>query len=457
MHCRRFRRPAILHLSCVRLLGHAGSDVDSAYRSPAEIDAAERRDPVLRAALDLIAAGVLDAEDVLSLEARAAERVAAEAERAVGRPKLTTRSEVMAPLARPIAPALEREAARSARPLSTTPLTLAQGINLALGEALDRYPQALVFGEDVAKKGGVYGVTKGLFARSGPLRVFNTLLDEQTILGIALGSATLGLLPIPEIQYLAYLHNAEDQLRGEASTMQFFSNGAYDNPMLLRIAGLGYQKGFGGHFHNDNALGVLRDIPGIVLIVPSRADDAVELYRSALALAVGARRVLVSVEPIALYHERDLYEPGDSAWLATPGAGISSVPSPRVYHEQAQDLLIVSYGNGVHLGLRAARRLEREHRIESSVIDLRWLSPLPIETVLEHARRVGRVLMVDEGRRSGGVSEALCAALLDAQAPGIRAARVTSADSFIPLGEAANLVLVSEQEIVDAALGLLRQ
>jgi len=189
--------------------------------------------------------------------------------------------------------------------------------------------------------------------------------------------------------------------------------------------------------------------------VPSRADDAVELYRSALALAVGARRVVVSIEPIALYHERDLYEAGDSGWLATPGTRISSAPEPRVYHEAARDLAIVSYGNGVHLGLRAARKLEREHGISSSVVDLRWLMPLPIERVLEQARRVGHVLLVDEGRRSGGVSEGLATALLDAGETGLRAARVTSADSFIPLGDAANLVLLGEQEIVGAALKLL--
>jgi 2-oxoisovalerate dehydrogenase E1 component len=102
----------------------------------------------------------------------------------------------------------------------------------------------------------------------------DTLLDEQSILGLGLGAGLSGLLPVPEIQYLAYLHNAEDQLRGEAASMQFFSAGQYRNPMVVRVAGLAYQKGFGGHFHNDNAVGVLRDIPGLVVAVPSRAEDA---------------------------------------------------------------------------------------------------------------------------------------------------------------------------------------
>ena len=82
--------------------------------------------------------------------------------------------------------------------------------------------------------------------------MFNTLLDETVILGLAQGFANMGMLPIPEIQYLAYFHNACDQIRGEAASLQFFSNDQYRNPMLVRIAGLGYQRGFGGHFHNDN-------------------------------------------------------------------------------------------------------------------------------------------------------------------------------------------------------------
>ncbi len=164
-------------------------------------------------------------------------------------------------------------------------LTLAQAINAALADLLEDRPHALVFGEDVAVKGGVYGVTRGLRRRYGGRRVFDTLLDEQTILGTALGAGLAGALPIPEIQYLAYLHNAEDQLRGEAASLAFFSAGQYRNAMVVRIPGLAYQKGFGGHFHNDNSLAVLRDIPGLVLCVPSHPDDAGPLLRECADLA----------------------------------------------------------------------------------------------------------------------------------------------------------------------------
>src|SRR4029453_10428886 len=139
--------------------------------------------------------------------------------------------------------------------------------------------------EDVAAKGGVYGVTKGLRDRFGAGRVFDTVLDETSILGLGLGAGLSGMLPVPEIQYLAYLHNAEDQLRGEAGTMQVFSSGPNRNPMVVRVAGLAYQEGFGGHFHNDNALAVLRDVPGLVLAVPASAAEAAPLLRTCLAAA----------------------------------------------------------------------------------------------------------------------------------------------------------------------------
>lgn len=454
-HCRRTRRSAIFHLRCVRLLGHAGSDVDTTYRTPAEIEDAMAKDPVLRAATSAIDAGALTPKQVLDFDDRARERVEATAEDVLSRPKIATRAQVIRALVRPV---VASEIATRTRALChdhpNTPITLAQGINLALGEALDSLPETILFGEDVAKKGGVYGITKGLMQKAGALRVFNTLLDEQTILGLALGTANMGLLPIPEIQYLAYLHNAEDQLRGEAATMQFFSNLAYDNPMVVRVAGLAYQKGFGGHFHNDDSITVLRDIPGIIVAVPARGDDALELYRTAFALARESRRVVVMVEPIALYHTRDLHEANDAAWAAPPPAGGAEFARARVYQPEATDLLIATYGNGLHMSLRVARRIEAALNVKTRVLDLRWLVPLPLEDVLGHAKECGRLLVVDECRKSGSVSEAIGVALLDS-GTNVRFGRVTAADSFIPLGDAANLVLVDEDEIFDAARKLL--
>lgn len=451
-YCRKQRLPAFLHLQCRRLLGHAGSDVDVSYRPRDDIEQAEERDPVLCAAIDCIEAGVLSSADVLGLEQGAQARVERAGQLARQSTPLTSRAHVMAPLAPPTLE-LREPPEPDAGEIPSEAMSLAQGINLALREILDQHPEALLFGEDIARKGGVYGVTKGLLQHAGPARVFNTLLDEQTILGLALGTATHGLLPIPEIQYLAYLHNAEDQLRGEAATLRFFSNGAYDNPMIVRIAGLAYQKGFGGHFHNDNSLAVLRDIPGLIVGIPARADDAVEMYRTARELALKAREVVVIVEPIALYHERDLLQERDGLWLATPGPGLASLSEARVYAAEARDLLLVSYGNGVRLCLRASRTLAAEYGIRARTLDLRWLKPLPIDDVCRHLHDIGRALIVDECRRTASPSEELMTALVE-RSRDYELRRVTSADSFVPLGEAAGLVLVSESEIVQAALAL---
>jgi len=233
-----------------------------------------------------------------------------------GSPRLATAAQVMEPLAPyhpeqvwagaglAAEPARRDEAFAGRLPESAGGLTLAQSINAALADALAARPGLLVFGEDVARKGGVYGVTRGLAERFGATRVFDTLLDEQSILGLALGAGLAGLLPVPEVQYLAYLHNAADQIRGEAATMSFFSQGQYRNPLLLRIASLAYQEGFGGHFHNDNALASLREIPGLIVACPARPDDAAAMLRTCLATAEADGLVAQAADALRLYCRR---------------------------------------------------------------------------------------------------------------------------------------------------------
>ena len=299
----------------------------------------------------------------------------------------------------------------------------------------------------MAVKGGVYGVTRGLRDRFGSTRVFDTLLDEQTVLGTALGTSLAGFLPVPEIQYLAYLHNAEDQLRGEAASLRFFSDGQYDNGMVVRIPGLAYQKGFGGHFHNDNSLAVLRDIPGIAVAVASHPHSAPGLLRGCLDLAREGR-VCVYVEPIARYHTRDLFD-GDAGWLSPFDGATRAALGDVVGYGTGRDLLIVTFGNGVFMSLRVAATL-RADGFGCTVLDLAWVAPLPAAALVDAASRAFTILVVDETRHSGGVSEAVVATLVDA---GVEApiSRVTSADSFIPLGPAADTVLLQEDEILAAA------
>ncbi len=467
-HCRRTRRPTFLHLRVVRLLGHAGSDVESAYRDADAIESDAARDPLLVSARRLLERGV-EAGCLQATWATVRERVAAAVEVAADATPLTTREEVIAPLApchgEAVAAEAERVTDATARdaawgdaglPEDGPPRHLAVQINRALTDLLAQYPEALLFGEDVARKGGVYHVTPGLQARFGPRRVFDTLLDEQSILGMAQGAALLGALPIPEIQYLAYLHNAIDQLRGEAASLQFFSQGQFRNPMVVRIAGLGYQKGFGGHFHNDNGIAALREIPGLVVACPSRGDDAVGLLRTCAALAKVDGRVVVFLEPIALYMTRDLYDAGDSLWETPYPPPGEAVPfgAGRVHNAEAGDLLIVTYGNGVPMALRAARLLDERHGLAVRVLDLRWLAPLDHAAVAAHARDCGRVIVLDEGRRSGGIGEALLAGLVEQGCGGLPIRLVAGADSYQPLGPAAGLLLPNEDQVVAAAEAL---
>jgi 2-oxoisovalerate dehydrogenase E1 component len=475
---REERRPAVLHLSTVRLMGHAGADAEVAYRSTEEINRDLARDPLVATARLIVEAGLLAPDEVITRYDEVGWQVRKVAEEVLGEPKLSSVAEIVAPLAprRPLraAHAITEQATRALGPGAAAraqafggklpehggPLTLAQTINATLTDALAGNPGMLVFGEDVARKGGVYGVTKRLQERFGGERVFDTLLDETTILGLALGAGLDGRLPVPEIQYLAYLHNAEDQIRGEAATQSFFSSGAYRNPMVVRVAGLAYQQGFGGHFHNDNSVAVLRDVPGLVLAVPARPADAAPMLRSCLASAQADGSVCVFLEPIALYHTRDLYQQGDNEWLAPYAdpaqwaGGHVPVGRARTYPVgSAADLTIITYGNGLRMSLRVAAQLAAEG-VGSRVVDLRWLSPLPAGDLVREAAATGRVLIVDETRRSGGVGEGILAALVDGGFVGA-ARRIASADSLIPLGPAALHVLVGEDAITQGAQALL--
>jgi 2-oxoisovalerate dehydrogenase E1 component len=459
-HCRRARAPVFLHLETTRLWGHAGSDVESGYRTAEAIRFGEDRDPLPAAAKRLITLGVATPEQLRDLVERTRAEVRERSEESATRPHLGSRDAVVAPLAPYDADVVRAEAGRSAvEPTSPRNRTLSGLLNAALHDELAARPEMVLFGEDVGRKGGVYYVSAGLQQTFGHQRVFDTLLDETTILGLAQGLGLMGFLPVAEIQYLAYVHNALDQLRGEAASLSFFSSGQFTNPMVVRIAGLAYQKGFGGHFHNDNAIGALRDIPGLVLAVPARGDDAARMLRGAIALAKAHGRVVCFLEPIALYPERDLYEDGDGGWLTDyPAPGDVLLPGEvGVYHLEHTDVLIVTYTNGLRMSLRAARRLEVEHGIRARVVDLRWLNPLPVEAVRAHAAACSGVLVADECRATGaGIADAVIADLAEGGYGGpLRSVR--SADTYVPLGPAADAVLLSEDEIHDAALDLARK
>lgn len=471
-YCRNHRRPTFLHLKVVRMLGHAGTDFEPAYHTLDQIAAAEAQDPLLQSARLAIRYGLMTPDEIRDTYEGLRKRTMEAADRAVKRPRLTSVEQVVQPLG-PYSPAeVKAEAKRTLPheervntfggedklPENLGPRHLAVNLNSALFDLMAKYGDMFVFGEDVAQKGGVYYVTAGLLKRFRASRVFNTLLDEQTILGLAQGFGYMNALAFPEIQYLAYFHNACDQLRSEACSMQFFSQDQYRNPMVVRIASLGYQKGFGGHFHNDNSITALRDIPGLVIACPSRGDDAAEMLRTCAALAHVDGRVVAFLEPIALYMQKDLYEDGDDKWLFTyPSPDKSAaIGEPRVYHPKAKDVVVITYGNGVRMALRAAKQLKEEDKLDIRIVDLRWLSPLNAEAIAKHASDSDNVVILDEGRKSGGLGEGIITAMVEHCDRMPRVKRVVGVDTYIPLGPAANLVLPCEEDVVNAVRDLTK-
>ncbi len=458
---RTHRKPAFLHLRTVRLYGHAGPDVVTSYLPKAEVEADEAHDPLLYSARGLIAAGAATPQEVLDVYQTTLAEVAEAAQEMADIPRLRTAAEVMAPLVPPArtcaptnGPSPEQRGQVFGGDIAQMdqPQPMSRLINWAMHDLMLEHDEVLLMGEDVGRKGGNYGVTQKLHARFGPARVIDTLLDETSILGLAIGLAHNGFVPMPEIQFLAYLHNAEDQLRGEAATLPFFSNGQWANPMVIRISALGYQKGFGGHFHNDNSIAVLRDIPGVIIACPSDGAEAAQMLRECVRLAREEQRVVVFLEPIALYPMRDLLEAGDGGWMRHYPAPDQRIELGHVgVHGDGADLAIATYGNGHFLSRQAQHDLAADG-LDARVIDLRWIAPLPEEALMA-AIGDRPVLIVDECRKTGGQAEALMA--LMAERGVVRAARLTAEDSFIATGRAYGATLPSRESIVEAARRLV--
>ena len=466
---REGKKPVFLHVKTIRLLGHAGSDAEFVYRDVKAIEANERQDPLLHSARILLENEILTKDEIIQLYLQTEQRIAQVAAAVISKPKLSSAQQIMASIIPDEKPNnfqlmvdgnTRQQLFKHEKHNLSKPQHLAKLINWTLMDAMAEQSNMVLLGEDVGKKGGVYNVTTKLIDRFGKNRVMNTLLDEQSILGGAIGLAHNGFLPVPEIQFLAYVHNAEDQIRGEAATLPFFSNKQYTNPMVIRIAGLAYQKGFGGHFHNDNSFAVFRDIPGLILACPSNGQDAVEMLRSSIKLAQEQQRLVVFLEPIALYMTKDLHQKDDGEWTANyqyESLAEHEVNQSVSVYGQGEQLCILSYGNGYYLSRQAAKLLDRQG-ITTRVIDLRWLAPLDEQGIIEQVSACQNVLIVDECRETGSIGEALTTLLVEQSVlENKKLARVSAKDCFIPLGTAAYDVLPSVEQIFDAGQKLITQ
>ncbi len=468
-YARDFHKPVFLHMKTVRLFGHAGSDAEISYRSKAKIEETEANDPIFHSARILIEHNILTPQQIVDLYEHIKQQVSLVAQQVLQRPKLTDIEQVKSSIApkRLVSntPVLidetrrERLFSKEKLPMSK-PQNMARLLNWTLCDLLAQHDNIFIAGEDVGQKGGVYGVTKGLCNKFGKKRLINTLLDEQSILGLGIGAAHNGFLPIVEIQFLAYVHNAEDQIRGEAATLPFFSNGQFTNPMVIRIAGLGYQKGFGGHFHNDNSLSVFRDIPGLVIACPSNGRDASEMLRSAVSFAQEQQRVVIFIEPIALYMTKDLHQEGDGLWsfdYTSPRQSQRIEVGDIAQHGTGNELAIISYGNGFYLSSQAAKVLEEQYNIKLRLIDLRWLAPLKEEQLLEAIHGVEHILVVDECRETASFSEQLLTLIYQKKCSSQQVAKLCGEDCFVPLAGAATLGMPSKEQIIQSALKLVNK
>jgi 2-oxoisovalerate dehydrogenase E1 component len=433
--CRSGNGPAFVHGHVVRPYSHSLSDDDRLYRSAAELEADNLRDPLPKFQMRLLREGILDAEAINRLEKEVDEEVRLAAERALRSPLpevSSIRKHVYSEDLDPTSPELETKPALSA---DSQTRTMADLINCCLSDELRRDPRIVIFGEDVADcsreenleggrlkgKGGVFKLTAGLQAEFGSDRVFNSPLAEANIVGRAIGYATRGMKPVVEIQFFDYIWPAMHQLRNELSLLRWRSNGTYSAPVVVRVAVGGYLTG-GSIYHSQSGESIFTHTPGIRVVFPSNALDASGLLRTAIRCD----------DPVLFFEHKRLYResygraPYPGTDFAIPFGKANTVRS-------GTDVTIITYGAVVPRALQAAQKAQREQGIETEVIDLRTLNPYDWEAIATSVRKTSRVIIAHEDMLSWGYGAEIAARIGeelfdDLDAP---VKRVAAMDTFV--------------------------
>jgi 2-oxoisovalerate dehydrogenase E1 component len=390
--------PGLIHAKVTRPYSHSAADTQSKYRPKEELLDEAEHDPIHLLEEELITAGILDREAVERIHADAKDVVNAAAREALAgaRPDPATVLEHVY-----VVPAIAGDGRSHGEPPDATPVSFGDAINRTLHEVMAADERVRVFGEDVADapeavldevegKGGVFGTTHGLQKAFGIARCFNTPLAEANIVGRAVGQAIRGLHPAPEVQFFDYVWPAMTQIKTEAATVRWRSNGAFSCPLVLRIPIGGYLTG-GSIWHSQCGESIFAHVPGLVVMYPSRARDAAGLLRTAFR----CEDPVLFLEHKRLYRQpfaRDPFPPDD--FLIPLGKGD--------YVQRGDDLTIVSYGYTVHLAREAAATVAEETGRSIEIVDLRCLVPWDQELVAESVARTGRVLVVHEDIRSVG-------------------------------------------------------
>jgi pyruvate dehydrogenase E1 component beta subunit len=317
-------------------------------------------------------------------------------------------------------------------------MTMVQALNLALRQEMDQDDSIVLFGEDVARDGGVFRVTEGLTDRFGKERVFDTPLAESAIVGLAVGMAVYGLRPVCEIQFSGFSYLAFQQLEAHAARLRWRSQGAFHVPMVLRTP---YGAGVRAlEHHSESREAYWAHTPGLKIVIPSGP-------RVARALLAGAMR---DPDPVVFYEPKAIYR----AYREEVPEEQEALPLGRAeVIRQGDDLTLISYGAMLRRTLDAAQVLAEEDGIEADVIDLRSIAPLDHETLDESVRRTGRVVIVNEGPRSFGVPAEIVARLVEKSFWYLEApiARVTGYDVIVPLFAYEQAYLPDQQRILAAA------
>jgi 2-oxoisovalerate dehydrogenase E1 component len=399
--------PCLVHAMVTRPYSHSLSDDQKKYRISDELQDEVEHDPITVLARQLIAMGALTQDDADRIRDEAKEEVrdAAEQALAAARPDPRTVTEhVLGPM-----PVTE-DPGEPVTPPDAEVVTFGEAIRLTLHEQMARDERIRVFGEDVADadpdvidqvpgKGGVFGITFGLQRAFGDARCFNTPLAEANIIGRAIGQATRGLRPCPEIQFFDYVWPAFNQIKSEAATMRWRSGGAFSCPMVVRIPIGGYLQG-GAIWHSQSGESIFAHIPGLLIAFPSRARDAAGLLRTAFR----CEDPVLFLEHKHLYrqgHNRDPLPPED--WMLPFGRG--------AYVRRGERVTVVTWGATVHRAKQAAQQLGDDAGVE--IIDLRTIVPWDRDIVAESVRKTGRVLVVHEDVLTCGFGAEIAAFIAD--------------------------------------------
>ena len=410
-YCRAGYGPALVHAHVVRPYSHSQSDDETNYRTPEELQADALRDPISRMQMWLLREGVLDAEGINDLERKVDEEVQRATDRALAAVLAQPESilkHVYSEELRPTDTAFETAVKPTA---SATEHTMLDLINHCLKDEMRLDERVVVFGEDVADltrdagllkgklkgKGGVFKVTHGLQKEFGKDRVWNSPLAEANITGRAIGMAVRGLKPVIEIQFFDYIWPAMHQMRNELALMRWRSNGSFTCPLVMRVPAGGYLTG-GSIYHSQSGEVLFTHTPGVRVVMPSNALDAIGLLRTAIRCD----------DPVLFLEHKNLYRSvfGRAAY---PGPEFMIPFGKAAIVKPGKDLTVITYGAVVPRALQAAERLQREVGIDVELIDLRSLAPYDWETIAESVKKTSKVLVAHEDMKSWGYGAEIAA------------------------------------------------